>query len=125
MRFSNENITLGLPNFIMQFYNPPFNIKNKRVRDKLISVTHQKSFLFLSVYPFCLPTLHLQRRNAWAHVFRTCSSLMICHRWRLWRCSPASPASSRTPVTCHRPCWTISECARVTPSSAISCSGTP
>lgn len=81
-------------------------------------------FLFLSFNPFCPQPLRLQRRNAWAHAFRTCSSPMICHHWRLWRCSLACPASSRTPVTCRRPCWTISECARVTPSSAISCSGT-
>lgn len=29
VRFSNDNITLGLPDFFMQFYSSPFNIKNK------------------------------------------------------------------------------------------------
>lgn len=65
----------------------------------------------------------LQRRNAWLRAFRTCSSPMICHHLRLWTCLLACPASSKTPVTCHRPCWTISECARVMPSSVTSCSG--
>lgn len=97
-------------------YRSPFNIKSKKIAQPALT----------SPFKPCLHLLplHLQRRNAWARVFRTCSSLMICHLWRSWRCSPASPASSRTPVTCRRPCWTTSECARVTPSSAISCSGT-
>lgn len=50
---------------------------------------------------------------------------MTCHPLRLWTCLLACPASSKTPVTCHRPCWMISECARVTPSSVTSCSGRP
>lgn len=72
-------------------------------------------FIYLSVF--------LQRRNAWLRAFRTCSSPTICHHLRLWTCLLACPASSKTPVTCHRPCWMISECARVTPSSLTSCSG--
>lgn len=90
---------------------------------KLTPFTRNPFPNFPAFNPSCAQPLHEQRRNAWAHVCRTCSSPTICLLWRSWRCSPACPASSKTPVTCRRPCWMISECARVTPSSVISCSG--
>lgn len=110
--------TLCLPNVIMQFWNISFNIKNKREHSQQEVPPNSLHQLTLC------SSLSSQRRNAWPRVFRTCSSRTICHRWRLSRCSPASPVSLKTPATCHRLCWTISECARVTPSSATSCSGT-
>lgn len=97
-----------------------FSVLNKRKGRELLKPWfpcirfHITNLLFVS----------LQRRNAWLRAFRTCSSLMTCHHWRLWTCLLACPASSKTPATCHRPCWMISECARATPSSVTSCSGT-
>lgn len=82
-----------------------------------------KSSLTCTMFHISNLFVSLQRRNAWLRAFRTCSNLMICHHLRLWTCLLACPASSKTPVTCRRPCWMIFECARVTPSSVISCWG--